>query len=291
MVFNNLQIKRKRRKKKTKTEFKSTTKCLKINKSLKSNKTINKYESSKINKNKKKISERLKKYKNNMIYTDSELNSLSYEEALKFDERNYCQYYFSLLKKKQSILFSFYPNKDYNSQIIKIFLFFFFYGLDLTINALFFTDNTMHKIYIDSGSFDFSYQLPQIIYSSIISNIINFIIEYLSLSENTIISIKSKINLHGKNHIINKMKIKFCFFFVITFILLLIFLFYVLCFCCIYQNTQIHLIKDSLLSFAFSSILPFFLCLIPGIFRFLALNSKKSNKSYLYKLSQMLEFI
>ena len=261
-------------------KFESTTKSSKINKSLKSNKKINNYESSKINKN------------NILIYTDSELNSLSYKEALKIDKRTYCQYYFSLLKKKQSILFSFYPNKDYNSQIIKIFLFFFFYASDMTINALFFTDDTMHKIYIDSGSFDFYYQLPQIIYSSIISYVINFIIEYLSLSESTIISIKSKnqINLDIKNRVINCMKIKFCFFFIITLILLFIFWYYISCFCCIYENTQIHLIKDSLLSFAFSSILPFFICLIPGIFRILALNSKKNDKSYIYKLSQMLDF-
>jgi len=86
---------------------------------------------------------------------ESELNSLSYKEALKKDKRTYCQYYFSLLKKKQIILFSFYPNKDYNSQIIKSFLFFFYYSSDLTINALFFTDDTMHKIYQDKGKFNF----------------------------------------------------------------------------------------------------------------------------------------
>jgi len=65
-------------------------------------------------------------YNNNLECTDSELNSLTYKNAIIKDKRTYCQYYWSLLKKKQSILFSFYPNKDYNSQIIKLFLFFFF---------------------------------------------------------------------------------------------------------------------------------------------------------------------
>ena len=105
-----------------------------------------------------------KKMKEKNKNTDSELNSLSYEEALKIDKRTYCQYYFSLIKKKQSILFSFYPNRDYNSQIIKSFLFFFYYSSDISINALFFNDDTMHKIYNDSGKFNLSYQLPQIIY-------------------------------------------------------------------------------------------------------------------------------
>ena len=87
------------------------------------------------------------------------------------------------------------------------------------------------------------------------------------------------------------MKIKFCFFFIITFILLAIFLYYISCFCCIYQNTQIHLFKDSLLSFSFSLIVPFFVNLIPGIFRIPALRSQKSDKSCIYKLSQIIEFI
>ena len=38
---------------------------------------------------------------------DEELNNLEYENALLIDKRTYCQYYFSLLKKKHLILFTF----------------------------------------------------------------------------------------------------------------------------------------------------------------------------------------
>ena len=231
-------------------------------------------------------------YKNILEKTESELNSLTYKEALKKDKRSYCQYYWSLLKKKQSILFSFYPNKDYNSQIIKSFLFFFFYASDITVNALFFTDATMHKIYVDSGEFNFSYQLPQIIYSFLISYAINSIIEYLSLSDELIISIKgNNINyLLISKKIINCMEIKFLFFFITIFILLFIFGFYISCFCYIYENTQIHLFKDSLMSFVLSLIYPIFINLVPGIFRIPALSSKKGDKSCMYKFSQFIEF-
>ena len=72
----------------------------------------------------------------------------------------------------------------------------------------------MHKIYVDSGIFDLNYQLPQIIYSYLISSAINLIIEYLSLSENTIISIKYKkfLGLLETKKIIRNLKIKFHFF-------------------------------------------------------------------------------
>ena len=87
------------------------------------------------------------------------------------------------------------------------------------------------------------------------------------------------------------MKTKFCIFFIITFILLLMFWYYISCFCCIYQNTQLHLIKDSLFSFGISLILPFFVNLLPGIFRIYALRDKKAEKVCMYKLSRVIEFI
>ena len=60
------------------------------------------------------------------FYNDTELNSLSYKEALIIDKRNYFQYYLSLIKKKQILIFTFYITNDYNSIIIKICLFFLF---------------------------------------------------------------------------------------------------------------------------------------------------------------------
>ncbi len=103
---------------------------------------------------------------------------------------------------------------------MKIDLFIINFVIYLTVNAFFFDDDTMHKIYEDSGEFNLSYQLPQIIYSFLISYVINFIIEYLSLSEDAIISIKEKknINLIMNKKIINCLEIKFFFFFVTTFI-------------------------------------------------------------------------
>ena len=234
------------------------------------------------------------KYKEILRYTDNELNSFSYEKALNHDKRTYIQYYLSLLKTQHLLIFSFYyKNRDYNSQIIKIFLFFFFFGLHMMINALFFNDNTMHKIYVDKGSFNFIYQISQIIYSSIISIIITTLIKFLALTEKIILKIKNlkKIKLL-KTEVIkakNILKVKFIVFFICSFLLLIFFLYYISCFCGIYENTQIHLIKDSVISFGLSLIYPFILFLIPGIFRIPALHSKEKDKEYLYKLSKLIQ--
>ena len=80
---------------------------------------------------------------------------------------------------------------DYNLKIVKIDLFIFRLFFSLTANALFFNDSTMHKIYTEQGKFNLEYQIPQIVYSTIIVSGINILINYLALTENDIISLKS----------------------------------------------------------------------------------------------------
>ena len=52
----------------------------------------------------------------------------------------------------------------------------------------------MHKIYADHGSFDFIYNIPQILYSSIISGVINGIIKILALSYSSFMELKNNTN-------------------------------------------------------------------------------------------------
>ena len=130
-------------------------------------------------------------YINNEL-EDFEINSLEYKEALKLDKRNYFQYYISLLKYNHPIIFSFGFYNDYNSRIIRIFLFFFSFSSDLTINVLFFNDDTMHKIYQDKGNFDLLYQIPQILYSTLISIFIDTSIKNLALYQDNIIELKQE---------------------------------------------------------------------------------------------------
>ena len=228
-------------------------------------------------------------------FNNYELNSLSYSDALKYDKRTYCKYYFSLLKTKHLLLFSFYPIKDYNSPIIKIFLFFFTFVLFYTVNALFYTDSTMHEIYEESGKFNFIYHIPQILYSTIISSSINIIIKTLSLSEKNILEIKKEKKIIDIKNKIKKvfkcLKIKFTFFFILSFIFLVLFWYYLSCFCAVYKNTQIHLLKDTLLSFCLSLLYPFGLNLIPGFFRIPSLKDVNKNKICLYRISKIIQII
>ena len=227
----------------------------------------------------------------NNNYTDYEYNSLTYKEALKVDKRTYSQLYLSLLRKRNTLIFTFYTKNDYNSRFLKISIFFFSFDLNFTINAFFFNDANIHKIYLDQGNFNFIYQIPQILYSLIISIIINAIITTLSLSEKNILSIKKKEGT--KREKISKIKkllvIKFIILFILLYSLCLFFWYYLSSFCAVYKNTQIYLTKDTIIGFCLSFIYPLFICLIPGIFRIISL--KKDNREYLYKISQIIQLL
>ena len=278
MIIKILKIKKRKRKKK-----------IKVSKNDNLNSAIG-LNSSK--EDKQKLIEKVKKI---MEYSDEEKNILTFELVQEYDNRSYCEYYISLLKTRHNFIFSFIFHKDYNSKIIKIDIFFSSFAIYYTINALFFDDETMHKIYITNGSFNLEYQLPKIIYSFIISLMLNSILKLLALSNDAIIKFKqnkSKDNLNErKMDLEKKLRIKFISYFIISCLFLSIFWYYISMFGVIYRNTQFHLIKDTLISFGLSLIYPFGVYLLPGFFRIPAVSNPKKKRKCLYNFSKILQML
>ena len=150
----------------------------------------------------------------------------------------------------------------------------------------------MDKIYEDNGIFNFVFQLPQIIYSSLISSVINIILGKLSITESQILEMKKEKDMEKfkekANKIKKKLKIKLIIFFVLSSVLMLIFWYFISCFCSVYENTQIILIEDTVISFLLSMMYPFGIKLLPGIFRVQALRAPKKDQKYKYKISLLL---
>ena len=234
---------------------------------------------------------------NNIImkYNNNELNDLPYYSALVYDKRTFCQFYFSLLKEKHNIIFTFCNKDDYNPGIIKIDLFFVGLTMDYAVNALFFNDETMHKIYEDKGLFDFATQIPITIYSFLISTILNIPLSILGLSNDKITDFKQNQTNQGNKKqrikLIFCLKIKFAFYFIISFIFLLFFWYYITMFGVIYKNTQYHLLKDTLISFGLSLLYPFITCLLPGFFRIPSLSNPKKKRKCLYNFSKIFQLL
>ena len=124
------------------------------------------------------------------------------------------------------------------------------------------------------------------IYSLLISTILKLLLNFLGLYEEEIFELKN--NKKNKEKIFLKIKKKIIIFFIITYILLFLFWIYLGCFCYVYKNTQIHLLKDVISSFSISLITPFFVVLLQCFMRTYALKDKNGKRSVLYKISNIL---
>ena len=60
-------------------------------------------------------------------------------------------------------------------------------------------------------------------------------------------------------------------------------------FCVIYLNTQVQLLKDTLISFSLSLIFPFVIYLLPGLFRIPSLTNGNNEREYLFNFSKFLQ--
>ena len=236
-----------------------------------------------------------KKENKNIKYIDAELNKMNYETALIYDKRTYKQYYMSLLKNKHLIFLVFISNEDYNVFLLKFSLFIISISLFFALNTLFFRDSTMRYIFTNEGKYDLLYQIPQVLYSTIISSIMTIILKHLSLSQMTIIEIKKETDKLKTKKIVDYskkcLKIKLYFFFFIGLFLIIFCWYYVTAFGAVYSNTQLHLIKDTLISFGISMIYPFVINILPGLLRMPALKAENKDQKCIYNISKIIAFL
>jgi len=236
-------------------------------------------------------SNKLKKIKidNISFLTEFELNLLEYNIALKIDKRRIFQFYWSFLKRGNVILYAIMPYDDYNLRTIKITLLLMSFSLNLTINGFFFNDDSMHKLYESNGNYNFINQIPQIIFSMLVSTSVNSILKLIALTGKDILLIKQQPNIEFallKSKSAEKcVMVRVIIFFIISLICFLFYWYYIGCFCAVYVNTQFILIHDTLISFITSIIYPFGYCLLPAILRTMALKDKKKDKKCIYNTS------
>ena len=229
----------------------------------------------------------------NIDYTDYELNFFSYKEALEKDKRNIKQYYISLLRAKHPIIFSFIPIKDYNSMIIKVDIFLIGFGVVYAMNALFFTESTIHQIFKDKGAYNLGYFLPKTFLSFFVAHIFITAIRFIFLSERNILEVKSQETRNQAADQVDRVKkrliIKYIIFYIAGVLFLILFWYYLSSFGAVYQNSQIFLIINTFLSSAFSLVYPFFINIIPVVIRKFSLN--KDNREIFYKANKFIQLI
>ena len=173
--------------------------------------------------------------------------------------------------------------------------FLFLVCTDMAMNVIFFSDESMHKIYLNYGKYNFYQQITQTIYSVAVSQLIEVFICFLSLTDKHFYQIKNSnksVNFEKKYQIFSVLrfiKFKLLGFFLFTFLFFIFYWYLITCFCVVYQNTQKIFIKDFLMSFIAGLIYPFVLYIFPSILRIISLRACKNiNLSFVYKLSDII---
>jgi hypothetical protein len=116
--------------------------------------------------------------------------------------------------------------------------------------------------------------------------------KFLCLTHDDINNLKKKEKKHNikeqSNNLFKKIHIKIIIFYVLLIILNIFYVYYISIFCSVYINTQSHLFKDTITSFAMSMLYPFFFALIPTVFRIIGLKKKKKTLFKIGKFAQIL---
>jgi len=170
-------------------------------------------------------------------------------------------------------------NKSYNFNLrsFNLSLLFMTFPINLTCNIFFFTDQEIKLTYIRAkdGISLFMKNIVNTIYSSLISTILLYILKLLYLTRKTNCPFACVI-------------MRIILYFILSFFFLLIFGFYAICFCAIFENTQIEFIIATSISWGMSLFNPFIFCFIVSIIRSLGI---RCGSKILLAIHQILEFI
>ena len=232
------------------------------------------------------------------------LDNYTYEEAIKYETRDFWRIYFICLLSKENILNTFFFKSPLESQSIRISIFIFDFSCDLALNTLFyFNDKISDKFYYEGDSL-YLYLLVNNITIYIFTALITYFIikplNYLTNSSDKIELLfreeeqkmrknkNYKVNTRRKKYIFNNilkvfkcMKIKIVCYIFIVFLIMLFFIYYITAFCEVYRDTQKSLLYDSFISFLLS--IPFEL-LITFIISILYIVAIKLRIKFLYNI-------
>ena len=224
-----------------------------------------------------------KTIKSKRIFNDEELDNMSFENALKYDKRKFCEFYWKLLKEKQSTINTFFNYNPMRPFSIKVLVYIFSISVIFTLNCLFITESYIRERYNTKGNLGFSYILSnainRIFYSVISAIFINFFISCLFDGELRIKSLVKReqndvVLRQELNNVIRKMKIHIIIFIICTFLIMCFFWYYLSTFCNCYHGTQLDWLIGSLICIFFVQLFPFILCLLYTTFWYFGIKCK-----------------
>ena len=221
-----------------------------------------------------------KKMQKNINY-----NELTFNEALKEDQRNLVQIFLSLFHIKLEFIQITFFSREFSHKSITFSLYLFDLFLDLTINSLLFSDDVISQKYYNNGELRLLTTNILSITSNVISSfllyLIGKLINYYDLLETINHEIKNKKKYYQiLIKISYRIELKIIIFFLILFLIGIFCTYYLFVFCAIYKMIQKNLFINYIIGSFWSLGFTTGICLIVTILRKIALK-KKIKRLYL----------
>ena len=225
-------------------------------------------------------------------YLSTDLDDLDYDDAVKKDNRTFCEYYSEKVKNNQIIINTFYLIDPLRPRPIKIILFILYIDLYFLVNGLFFNEQYVSEIFHSTKPEKFFTFIPRSIerffYTTLVGVIVGYVIDFFFIEEKKIkkLFVREKDNLiilkYEINVIIKDIQIRNKLFISLSFIIISLTLYYVFCFNNIYPHMTGEWIKSSIMIFLIMQILSILAFIFETIFRFISFKCKNEK---IYKLS------
>ena len=217
-------------------------------------------------------------------YLKPNLDDMEYDEAIKYDKRPFCLFYWERLKEKQLIINIICNHEFLRPITMKFLLLLLNIDLYFVVNGLFYNEdyisNLFHSTEKETFFSFFKRSIERFFYATIVGVIIESIIGFIFIEEKKIkkIYIRERDNFAKLKYeifkVIKSIKIRFIIFIILCFIIAIISWYYINCFNNVYSGVKMEWIKSSLVIVIVVQLLPFILAFIEALLRIIGFKCK-----------------
>ena len=225
-------------------------------------------------------------------YLATSMDDLDYDELIIREKRSFWRMFLDKLVANQKIIDLFYNNNWIIPKSIRIIFLIVMLDLYLVVNALFYNEAYIRDLYyLDKEETFFSFvprSLNRIVYTSLASEVLDFIISLLFPTENKI----KKIMIRKKNNIremeekiiitIKNIINNYMIFIIISYALTIFSWYYNSCFNNVYPYLKLEWIKSSIFIFIVIQLIIIIGCFIFAFLRYISIKCKNER---IYKIS------
>ena len=217
-------------------------------------------------------------------YLKPSLDDMEYDDAIKLDKRDFCEYLVEKLKEKQIIMNTFFNKENLLPMSIKIILLLLNIDLYFVVNGLFFSENYISQLFNSEEKETFFSFVPRSVsrffYATIVGYVVGIIVDCIFIEEKKI----RKIFLREKDDpmqlkyeisvTIKSIKTRYSVFIFICLFISIISWYYISCFNNTFPGVRVEWIKSSIVIILIMQVLSILIAFLQAILRSLSFHYK-----------------